>query len=138
VTRATPVILAIFFAAATILLVVVAISLLAPGSPLDAVWWGSEKKLALLAPYRGLAGPGFLLLAVFMAAAAVGCYRRRGWGWGLAVAVISANAAGDVAQIFAGRTGDGVFGVVIAGVILVWLTTRAVRDQFPLARQAVS
>jgi len=136
--RATPFLLAFFSAAAAILLVVTGLSLLIPGGPLDAIWRMAESKHALLLPYGGLAGSAFLLLAIVAVVASVGCYRRRRWGWGIAVAGLAANCVGDAAQIFAGRPLEGISGVVIAAAILVLLTRRPVRDQFSLAASQIS
>ena len=136
--RATPLLLAVFSAAAAVLLVVTGLSLLVPGGPLDAIWRVAESKHSLLLPYGGLVGAAFLLLAIIAVVASVGCYRRRRWGWAIAVAALAVNGIGDAAQIFAGRPVEGIFGVAIAAVILFWLTRKTVRDQFSLAAPPIS
>ena len=136
--RATPLLLAVFSAAAAVLLVVTGLSLLFPGGPADVIWRAAESKHALLLPHGGLVGPAFLLLAVVSVVASVGCYRRRRWGWWIAVAALAANGIGDAAQIFAGRPFEGIFGVAIAALILFWLTRKTVRHQFSLAAPPIS
>jgi hypothetical protein len=138
VARATPLLLAVFSAAAAILLVVTGLSLLIPGGPLDVIWGMAENKRAFLLPYGGLVGPAFLLRAIVSVVASVGCYRRRRWGWWIAVAALAANGIGDAAQTFAGRPFEGIFGVAIAALILFWLTRKTVRNQFSLAAPPIS
>jgi len=55
---------------------------------------------SLLMPCRMWLGPAFLMLAIVTVPASIGCFRRRNWGWRLAVAIFSVNGLSDVAQIF--------------------------------------
>lgn len=135
--RATPWALALFFAAAAVLLIVAGITLLAPGGPLDAVWLVAEEKHARLTPYAGLIGPAFFLLAIVMAITALGCAGRRRWGWWLAVIALAVNGIGDASEMLAGRVAEGLFGVVAAALVLAWLTRRPVRAEFPRGDAAV-
>jgi len=102
------------------------------------IWRVAESKHALLLHYSDLVGPAFLLLAIVSVVASVGCYRRRRWGWWIAVAALAANGIGDAAQIFAGRPFEGIFGAEIAALILFWLTRKTVRNQFSLAAPPIS
>jgi hypothetical protein len=120
--------IAIFFALASVILVSVGTALLVPGSPLDAIWRLYPARRALLMPHRAWLGPGFLALAVAMASASVGCFRRRRWGWWLAVAIFAANGLGDAIQLVMGHILEGGIGVAAAGAILFYLS-RA-RDAF--------
>jgi hypothetical protein len=138
IVRATPLLLAIFSGAAAVVLLISAVTLIAPGGPLDVIWRVAEDKHTTLLPYRHAVWPAFLVLAAAAAAASVGCYRRRRWGWWMVVAGLVANGVGDALQIFVGRPMEGIFGVVIAALLLVWLTRGSVRDQFSLASPAVS
>lgn len=130
--------LAPFFAAATLLLIVVAISLQWPGTPLDAVWHLNPPRRALLMLWRPFLAPAFLLLAVPMAFAAVGCYRRAAWGWWLAVVIFAANGLGDIAQLLAGHLLEGLLGAVVAGLILFCLSRPCVRAAFGRRQMAES
>jgi hypothetical protein len=130
--------MAVFSAAAAMLLVVTGLSLLVPAGPLDAIWRVAESKHAILLPYGRLVGAGFLIMAIVAGAASVGCYRRRPWGWRIAVAALVVNGIGDAGQILAGRVFEGVFGVAIAAAILFWLTRKGVREQFSLAAPPIS
>jgi hypothetical protein len=60
---------------------------------LEAIWKLYPARRSLLMPYRMWLGPGFLVLAIVMASASIGCFRRRIWGWWLAIAIFVINGA---------------------------------------------
>jgi hypothetical protein len=119
--------IAIFFALATCILVGVGTALLFPGSAVEAVWRLYPERRALLMPYRHWLAPGFLMLAVAMASASIGCFRLRKWGWWLAVAIFAVNGLGDLMQLVLGHFVEGGIGVAAAGLILFYLSRRKVR-----------
>lgn len=120
-TRTAPVLLGVFFALATLILIAVGSALLLPGSALENVWRLYEARRAMLMPYREWLGPGFLALALVMAAASAGCFARRDWGRKLAIAIFAVNGLGDVVQLFLGRVLEGAVGVTIATALIVLL-----------------
>src|SRR5271163_2005193 len=124
--------IAIFFAVATLILLSVGTALVAPGSPFEAIWLLYPARRSLLLPYRTWLGPGFLILAFVMASASIGCFRHRRWGWGwwLAVAIFSVNGLGDAAQLLMGHLLEGGIGVSVAAAILYFLSRREVRETF--------
>ena len=61
---------------------------------------------------------------------AIGWFRRRRWGWGLAVTIIALNMVGDIVNVIRGEGLKGAVGVAIAGMLLVYLTRRGVRNYF--------
>ena len=122
--------LAIFFALSACILVGAGLVLLWPGTPLDAIWVLNPSRRALLEPYAALAGPGFLLLAVAMAAASAGCFMRRKWGWWLAVIIFVANGLGDLIQLFIGHVFEGTIGVAVAAALIFYLTRPRIRAAF--------
>jgi hypothetical protein len=124
------VLIAIFFAAATCILLGVGTALLFPGSAMEMIWRTYPARRALLMPYREWLGPGFLALAAAMMLASVGCFRRRQWGWRLAVAIFAITGISDAGQIFLGHTAEGAIGVVVAGAILFYLSRASVRNAF--------
>src|SRR3954465_896198 len=91
-----------FFALAACVCFVAGISILAPGTPLRAMWaikpieYG---QLLGLAPWSGWA---FLLLSAVMAATSWGAIRRRRWGLALAIAIFAINGVGDAARLLVG------------------------------------
>jgi hypothetical protein len=132
----TPVLLGAFFAFATLMCAAAGVSLLTPGGWLDWIWLIKPQEHGLLMALGPWAGWGFLGLAVAMAAASWGTFRRRRRGLWLAMAIFAVNAAGDAARIFSGAVWEGVIGVVVTGAILWWLTRPGVRALFGAGRSA--
>ena len=122
--------IAMFFAIATCILLGVGIALLRPGSMLEVIWKLYPARRALLMPYRMWLGPGFLILAIVMASASVGCFRRRIWGWWLAIGIFIVNGLSDTGQILIGHFLEGAIGVAVAGGILFYLSRPNVRGTF--------
>jgi hypothetical protein len=129
--RAAPLLLGVFFAAATVILVCAGSALLWPGGAMEIVWRLYEARRAMLMPYRAWLGPGFLLLAAVMASASYGCLRRKDWGRRLAAAIFAVNGAGDLAQLFLGRVVEGSVGVTVAAALIVYLLRPAAKAAFP-------
>ena len=107
-----------------------ATTLLFPRTPLDGVWKLNPRAYEELAPFGKIAGFGFALLAAALALAAVGWFRRRLWGWRLAVALIAAQVLGNLVNLFRGRVPEGAVGVTIAAALLVYLLSRPIRVLF--------
>lgn len=114
--------IAIFFALATCVLISVGLALLFPGTEMEAIWRLYPARRALLMPHRNWLGPGFLTLAFAMACASIGCFRRRTWGWSLAVAIFALNGIGDAVQLAMGHWIEGAVGVIVAGAVLLYLS----------------
>ena len=83
-----------------------------------------------LAPLGRTVGSVFLALSGALAAAGVGWFKRRVWGWGLAVVIIATQVAGDWVNIFMGELVRGGVGVVIAGALLFYILRPRVREAF--------
>jgi len=105
-------------------------SLLTPGGALDWIWLRKPAEHELLLALGPRIGWGFLALALAMAAASFGTFRRRGWGLWLAMAIFALNAAGDAARIPSGAVLEGMIGVAVTAAILWWLTRPKVRACF--------
>jgi hypothetical protein len=132
--QATPfwgvLLIAIFFAMATCILVSAALALLFPQSAMEVIWQLYPARRALLMPYREWLGPGFPALAVAMVFASVGCFLRRKRGWWLAVAIFAANGLGDAGQMVLGHFLEGGVGIAVAAAILFYLSRPNVRNSF--------
>lgn len=122
--------MAIFFAAATAILISAGLALLLPHTPTEIVWRLYPARRALLMPYREWLGPGFLALSAVMAAASFGCVTRRPWAWALAVAIFAANGIGDIAQLAMGHVVEGSIGVAAAAAILFYLSQPQTKAAF--------
>ncbi len=101
-----------------------------PRTYLDDMWILNPRAHRDLAPYGPVAGLLFLLLGATLAVAAAGWFKRKAWGWRLAVAVIAIQVLGDLVNAFSGRAVDGAIGVTIAGLLLFYLTRPQVRAAF--------
>lgn len=126
----TPPLLGVFFAFATVMTGLSAITLLAPGGPLDAMWRIKPDAYAELRAFAPVSGIGFAVLCAMMAAACFGAVTRRRWGWMLGAALIVANALGDLGRALTGAWVEGLIGVAITGVLLWWLWRPATRAMF--------
>jgi hypothetical protein len=83
-----------------------------------------------LAPLGRAVGILFLLLGVALITAGIGWFRRRLWGWRLAVAIISTQVLGDVVNCVRGDWLRGGTGVIIAGALLLFLLQPRTRAAF--------
>jgi uncharacterized membrane protein (DUF2068 family) len=107
-----------------------AITLAWPGTFLDRAWAlnpAAHQQLATLG--RVLALP-FLFLALALFVAGLGWFRRKRWGWLLAVIIISINLLGDLFNALRGEWVKGAVGVLIAGLLLTYMTREQVRGYF--------
>jgi hypothetical protein len=75
-------------------------------------------------------GAGLWVIAAVGIACAIGSLQRRRWAWWIAAAAMGANILSDLVRLAMGGVIEGLFGVVIAGLILFWLTRPGVRAQF--------
>jgi hypothetical protein len=101
-----------------------------PGTAMDRIWILNPRAYAQLTPLGNEAGALFLLLGVVLASAAAGWFKRRIWGWWLAVAIIATQIAGDLVNAFSGHALEGGVGVVIASALLVYLLRTEVKNAF--------
>jgi len=107
-----------------------AITLLKPGTFLDQAWKLNMSAHEQMLPLGRVVGIPFIVLAVVLFLAGVGWFGRRYWGWVLGVSVIGINLAADVTHFFLGdRLKSGV-GVVIASLLLFYMTREKVRGYF--------
>jgi hypothetical protein len=83
-----------------------------------------------LAPLGGRVGIPFVLLSTALVVSGIGWFRRRLWGWKLAVAVIATQVLGDIFNLFRGEWFRGASGLVIAGALLLYLVSPRIRAEF--------
>lgn len=116
-------IVAAFLFAATAIAVVVATSLLFPGTSLDRIWSLNQPAYAAFHVLGKASGLLLLLLAVGTAAAGAGLLRAAKWAWWLAILLFSINGLGDIITLLTPKrdllkSGSG---VVIAAAFLTCL-----------------
>ena len=127
---ATPVVAGVFFAIATGITAVTGISLLVPGSLLDAMWRIKPDEHQQLLSAGVPVSIGFFGLSAIMAMTSIGAFLRRRWAWWLAIVVFMLNGIGDALRIGFGAKIAGVAGVSAVALILFWLTRPRVRATF--------
>ncbi len=101
-----------------------------PGTTFNLVWMLNPRAYTKLVPLGRAVGIPFLLLGLTLAIAAVGWFKRRVWGWWLAVVLIATQVLGDVINIFMGHFVMGGIGVAIAGALLWYLFRENVKAVF--------
>lgn len=107
-----------------------ATTLLWRGTALDRLWTLNPTAYKQLAPLGRAVGILFLLLGSALAAAGIGWFRCRLWGWRLAVVIISTQVLGDVVNCIRGDWLRGGTGVIIAGALLLFLLRPRIRATF--------
>ena len=107
-----------------------ATTLLLPGTPLDHAWILNPTAYKQLSPLGSKVGILFLLLAVLLVLSGVGWFRRRLWGWRLAVAIIATQVLGDITNLVRGDWLRGGTGFIIASALLLYLLTPRVKAAF--------
>ena len=107
-----------------------AITLAFPGTFLDRAWALNPVAHQQLATLGKVMALPFLLLALALLMAGLGWFRRSRWGWMLAVVIISINLLGDLFNAFRGEGLKGAVGVLIAGLLLTYMTREHVREYF--------
>jgi hypothetical protein len=107
-----------------------ATTLLLPGTPLDRAWTLNPTAYQQLSPSGSKIGILFLFLAILLVLSGVGWFKRRLWGWRLAVAIIATHVLGDITNLVRGDWLHGGIGVIIAGALLLYLLTPRVKAVF--------
>ena len=120
----------VFFVLGATMAAYAAVTLLKPGTFLDALWVLNKPAHEQLAWLGGIAALPFGVLSVALGCAAVGWFRRRHWGWVLGTSIIAINMAGDLVNLAIGEHLKGAVGVVIAGLLLIYMTRPGLRESF--------
>ncbi len=105
-------------------------TLLWPGTRLDRAWVLNPDAYKTLRAFGRLIGIPFLALSAALLIAGIGWFKRRAWGWRLAVAVIAIQLVGDGISALEGHFVRGAAGVAIAGALLFYLFRPNVRTAF--------
>jgi hypothetical protein len=122
--------LSLFFFVATGIALAALISLLSPGGNLEGIWIVNPRAHA---QFVGMGRWAFVLLGTLVVvclATGIGLWRRRVWGFNLAVGVLSVNLVGDLVNGIAGDEPRALLGVPIVGGILACLVLRRTRKTF--------
>jgi len=106
------------------------------GTLLDHMWALNAPAYKQLSPFGKTVGIPFLVLSAALAAAGVGWFGRRLWGWRLTVVAIAIQILGDLVGIFMGHFVRGATGVTITGGLLFYPLRPEVRAAF-VARRTI-
>ncbi len=107
-----------------------ATTLLWRGTVLDRVWALNPIAYEQLAPLGSAVGVLFLMLSAALTTAGIGWFRRRLWGWRLAVVIIAIQVLGDAVNCVRGDWLRGGVGIVIASALLLFLLQLKIRATF--------
>ena len=129
--------LSLFSFAGAILAGVAASSLAVPGSPLEPIWRLNPRGHAGLARLNGWAVPLLAGVSGACAVTGVGLWRRRRWGYALAVAGLSVHIAADTWNVVSGTEPRAIVGIPIVAALLVYLRRPDVRRAFAGASDEV-
>ena len=128
--REDSLLIGIFLFFGAIMASLAAATLLWRGTVLDRLWALNPSAYKQLAPLGGIVGIFFLVLGVALTTAGIGWFRRRLWGWKLAVVIIATQVLGDVIDCLRGDLLRGGTGVIIASALLLFLLQSKVRATF--------
>lgn len=110
------------------------VTLLFPGGPLDTLWRVNPRGHAAL---QGAGAGGIVLMAavcLVCTLAARGLWIGARWGWWLALAMLSLNLLGDLANAVVLGDLRTLVGLPVGGALIAYLLSRRVRETFRPAR----
>jgi len=107
-----------------------AVTLFHPGSWLDRLWALNRPAHTALAALGTIVAAPFTVLSMVLFLAGLGWFRRRYWGWLLGTTVIATDLAADFIHALLGDWLRSGIGIIIAGLLLFYLTRPAVRTYF--------
>src|SRR5450755_3710928 len=100
----------VFFFFGAVMSFLAGTTLIWQGTRPDHMWALNAPAFKELSPLGKLRGILFLVLSAALAAAGVGWFGRRLWGWRLAVVFIATQVLGDLVSIFLGHFVRGAAG----------------------------
>jgi hypothetical protein len=100
------------------------------GTFLDRMWSLNTSAYKQLSAFGRTVGIPFFVLSIALAVAGVAWFKRRLWGWWLAVGIITTQLLGDVVSVSRGDLTRGGTGFVIAGALLFYLFRPNVKAAF--------
>ncbi len=121
--------LGIFFFFGSVMATYAAVTLLKPGTFLDRAWDLNRAGHAGLSSMGRAIGIPFLILAAALFLAGMGWFQRKHWGWFLGTGIIASNLLADLIHLLLGDW-KSLVGVVIAGLLLFYMTRNRVRTYF--------
>lgn len=122
--------LAVFFCLGCLISATSALALLFPGGFLEPMWRLNPRAREAFAGMGPWAIALLLPVSAACGAASLGLWRGRRWGLVVAIAVLSINLLGDVANTVLGIEPRAALGIPVAAALLLYLASRRVRTHF--------
>ncbi len=119
-----------FFTAGAAAATVTAALIVWPGTRMDVIWHLNPDAQRAFQMMGSPALPLMVLVAFACAAAALGIYRRRLWGYTTACLLLVVNLLGDLGNAVLRQDLRTLIGLPIGGAILWYLSTTRVRNAF--------
>ena len=132
-TKARPfgvIALIMLFAIGTCASFLSAVALLFPGSFLEPIWRLNPNAHAGFSRIGSWAIVLMIAVCIACTFTAVGLWRRRRWGYWLAVGMLVINLGGNVVNVVTGTEPGAVIGIPIVGAILAYLMRKRTRYHF--------
>lgn len=124
-------VIAAFLFAATLIALVVGLTLIFPGTPADRVWELNKPAYEHFRTFGRASGISLVILGLITAGTAMGLIHRRQWAWWIAIGIFTVNGAGDIVSLVITRdvlrSGSG---VLIAMFFIFCLLRPEVRSFF--------
>jgi hypothetical protein len=105
-------------------------TLLWRGTVLDRMWVVNPLAYNHLSSYGKAIGIPFLLLGITLAFSGAGWFKRRVWGWRLAIVTIVTQVLANFVTALMGGVTKGLVGAIISGGLLLYLLRPAVGATF--------
>jgi hypothetical protein len=122
--------LCVFSFVGAVLAGVAAISLAFPGSPLEPMWQLNPRGHQGFVHMHGWAVPLLAVVSGVCGAVGIGLWRRRRWGYAIAVAGLSIHLVGDTLSVLSGAEPRAIIGIPIVATLLVYLSRPRIRGAF--------
>jgi len=122
----------VFFIAAIAL--VVGLSTLIPGTPLDIIW-GIKNSFPpgfQTTMFGKIFGSFILTLGIIMLASAYGLLKGNKIAYWTILIVFAINLIGDLLSVITGKGIENLSGIVIVGILIIYMTRPSVRKYFNL------
>ena len=107
-----------------------AVSLTFPGSFLEPIWDLNPHARAGFSRVGSWAIVLMICVCIACLFTVVGLWRRRSWGYWLAVVMLVVNLCGDVVNVITGIEPRAIIGIPIVGMILAYLLRKRTRYHF--------
>jgi len=122
--------LSVFFAAGFLIALTSAVSLFFPESFLEPMWRLNPRARTAFSG-MGIWAPALLIaVSAACAAASLGFWRGRRWGYRVGTGLLIFNLVGDVANVALGTEPRAIVGIPIVALLLFYLSRPGVRAYF--------